>query len=64
MEKRLREIQQQWERYTTIVQQAAENTAEKADRLKAVSMDVIILSIVAGFMLACVAVASVFFWPH
>jgi len=64
MERRLREIQQQWERNTTTVQQAAENTGEKADRLKSVSVSVIVLSLVTGFMLACVAVASVFLWPH
>lgn len=64
IEKRLRESQQQWERHTTAIRQAAENVAEKADRLKSVSFNVIILSVVTGFMLACVAVASIFLWPH
>jgi hypothetical protein len=64
MEKRLREVQQQWDRHTTTIQQAADNAAEKADRLKSVSVNVIILSVVTGFMLACAAVASVYLWPH
>jgi len=64
LEKKFREIQQQWDRHTTTVQQAAETAAEKADRLKSVSMNVIILSVVTGFMLAAVALASIFLWPH
>jgi hypothetical protein len=64
MEKRLREVQQQWDRHTTTIQEAADNAAEKADRLKSVSVNVIILSVVTGFMLACAAVASVYLWPH
>ena len=64
LEKRLREIQQQWDRHASGIQQAAEIVAEKADRLKAVSMNIIILSVITGFMLACVALASIFLWPH
>jgi hypothetical protein len=64
LEKRLREIQQQWDRHASGVQQAAEVVAEKADRLKSVSMNIIILSVITGFMLASVALASIFLWPH
>ena len=64
LEKSLREIQQQWDRHASGIQQAAEIVAEKADRLKAVSMNIIILSVITGFMLACVALASIFLWPH
>jgi hypothetical protein len=64
MEKRFREIQQHWDRNTTRVQQAAENIAEKADLVKSVSVNLFIWSVVVGFMLACVAVASIFLWPH
>jgi hypothetical protein len=64
LEKKFREIQQQWDRNTSTIQQAAETAAEKADRLKSVSMNVIILSVVTGFMLAAVALASIFLWPH
>jgi hypothetical protein len=64
LEKKFREIQQQWDRQTSTIQQAAETAAEKADRLKSVSMNVIILSVVTGFMLASVALASIFLWPH
>jgi hypothetical protein len=64
LEKKFREIQQQWDRHTSTIQQAAESAAEKADRLRSVSMNVIILSVVTGFMLAAVALASIFLWPH
>jgi hypothetical protein len=64
LEKRLCEIQQQWDRHASGIQQAAETVAEKADRLKSVSMNVIILSVVTGFMLASIALASIFLWPH
>ena len=64
MEKKIREIQQQWDQHTSIIQQAAEIAAEKADRLRSVSMYVIILSVVTGFMLASAALASIFLWPH
>ena len=62
--KRLREIQQHWDQHASGIQQAAEIVAEKADRLKAVSMNIIILSVITGFMLAFVALASIFLWPH
>jgi hypothetical protein len=64
LEKKFREIQQQWDRHTSAIQQAAETVAVKADRLKSVSMNVIILSVATGFMLASVALASLFLWPH
>ena len=64
LEKRFREIQQKWERHVSGIQQAAETVAEKADRLKSVSMNIIILSVVTGFMLASLALASLFLWPH
>jgi len=64
LEKKFREIQQEWDRHTSAIQQAAEIVAEKADRLKSVSMNVIILSVVTGFMLASIALASIFLWPH
>jgi hypothetical protein len=64
LEKKLREIQQQWDQHASGLQQAAEIVAEKADRLKSVSMNVIILSVITGFMLASIALASIFLWPH
>lgn len=64
LEKRLREIQQQWDQHASGIQQAAEIVAEKADRLKSVSMNIIILSVISGFMLASIALASIFLWPH
>ena len=64
LENKHREIQQQWDRHTSAIQQVAETVAEKADRLKSVSMNIIILSVVTGFMLASIALASIFLWPH
>ena len=64
LEKRLREIQQHWDQHASGIQHAAEIVAEKADRLKAVSMNIIILSVITGFMLASVALAAIFLWPH
>jgi hypothetical protein len=64
LEKKFRETQQLWDRHSSIIQQAAETVSEKADRLRSVSMNVIILSVVTGFMLASVALASIFLWPH